>query len=266
MALIETHIFSRVLGMEIEVNVILPQERQPYSGDGKIKVLWLLHGGSGDDTAWLRMSNLERYALEYGIAVVLPGGFNSCFTNMMHGGQFFTYITEELPYILRHMFPRLSSLCQDNYISGFSNGGFGCLRVGLARPDLYAAIGAFSSGDKADVPFINNDSQRSSDRIIVFGHGNLKNTNNDLKYLGLEALKKGISLPKVYQACGSQDPWLDLNYMMRDFFTGLEGDPYEYQFHEVEGLGHSWEFWEIEVLLFLEYLGIENCGKKYIGI
>lgn len=267
MARIETHFFSQALGMEMEVNVILPQEKQPYLGDGKLKVLWLLHGGSGDDTAWLRMSSIERYALNYGIAVVVPGVLNSCFTDMAHGGRFFTYAADELPQILRHMFPRFSARPEDNYIAGFSNGGYGCLRLGLARPEQYAAIGAFSAGDKSDVTFENDGSPRSRDRIILFGDGDLKNTDNDLKHLGREALQKAVSLPRVYHACGSLDPWLDLNHLMRDFFTGLEGDPYRYQYHEAEGHGHTWEFWEEEILRFFDYLGLEKAAAagKYIG-
>lgn len=266
MALIETHIFSEVLGMEMAVNVILPQEKQPYTGSGKLKVLWLLHGGSGDETGWLRMSSIERYALEYGIAVIIPGVLNSCFTDMKHGGRFFTYISEELPKVLQHMFPRLSSRTEDNYISGLSNGGYGCLKIGLSRPDLYSAIGAFSAGDKCDVPFVNDGSQRAKERIILFGEGNIKNTENDLKALGREALKKGIPLPRVYHACGSADPWLDLNEIMRDFFTGLEGNPYDYKYHEAEGMAHTWDFWDMEVLRFFDYLGLKKNEGKYIGL
>lgn len=266
MALIETHFFSEVLGMEMSVNVILPQERQPYSDTGKLKVLWLFHGGSGDDTAWLRMSSIERYALEYGIAVILPGVLNSCFTDMIHGGKFFTYITEELPRVLYHMFPRLSSQRDDNYISGFSNGGYGCLKVGLARPDLYSAIGAFSAGDKSDIAFAKDGSRRSKERIILFGEGNIKDTDNDLKHLGREALEKDMILPRVYHACGNLDPWLDLNILMRDFFMSLEGNPYDYVYHEAENYGHSWDFWDMEILHFFEYLGLKKDGTKYIGL
>jgi S-formylglutathione hydrolase FrmB len=266
MALIETHIFSEVLGMEMEVNVILPQETRPYKGSRKIKVLWLLHGGSGDATAWIRMSNIERYALEYGIAVIVPGVLNSCYTDMVHGGRFFSYITDELPNILQHMFPSLSKLREDNYISGLSNGGFGCLKIGLTRPELYAAIGAFSAGDKSDVSFVKDGSVRSQDRIILFGDGNLKNTDNDLKYLGREALKKGVSLPRIYHACGNMDPWLDLNELMRDFFNGLEGNPYDYKYHEVEGLGHEWKLWDMEILNFFKYIGIEKSKENYLAL
>jgi putative tributyrin esterase len=266
MALIETHFYSQVLGMDMEVNVILPQEKQPYNTDKKFKVLWLLHGGSGDATAWIRMSSIERYANEYGIAVVVPGVYNSCYTDMKHGGRFFTYISEELPNIIYNFFPRLSSLREDNYISGLSNGGYGCFKVGLSRPDLFGAIGAFSAGDKSDVPFVKDGSLKAKERIILFGDGDIKNTENDLKHLGREALKNQKPLPKIYHACGGEDPWLDLNHLMRDFFVELEGRPYEYEYHEPEGYGHVWEFWDMEILRFFEFLGMEKDETKYLGL
>ncbi|WP_166245100.1 alpha/beta hydrolase [Paenibacillus turpanensis] len=266
MALIETHIFSEALGMDMTVTVIYPQEKQPYSGDGKLKVVWLLHGGSGDHTAWQRMSSIEKYALDYGVAVVIPGGLNSCFTDMEHGGAFFTYVSDELPAVLQGLFPRLSDRREDNYISGFSNGGFGCLRVGLARPERYAAIGAFSAGCKSDVAFVNDGSRRALDRIILFGDGDMKGTDNDVKHLGRLALESRAALPKVYHACGSLDPWLDLNELVRDFFVSQKGNPFHYEFHLAEGYGHTWPFWDMEIVRFFEYLGLPKDETRYIGI
>ncbi|SFM13108.1 S-formylglutathione hydrolase FrmB [Gracilibacillus orientalis] len=265
MALIETHIYSEVLAMDMTVNVILPQEKQPYMGNKKMKVLWLLHGGSGDESAWLRMSNIERYAIEYGIAVIIPGVLNSCFTDMEHGENFFTYMTDELPSIVRQLFPILSSKRGDHYISGFSNGGYGCLRLGLARPDLYAAIGAFSAGDKADVPFVNDGSKKAKGRIEVFGDGDIKNTDHDLKYLATQAINTGQVLPEIYHACGSLDPWLDLNEIIRDFFTGLD-NTYDYSYHLAEGYGHTWDFWDMEIIRFLKSLHLKQDNTSYIGL
>lgn len=273
MAWIETHLFSDTLGMEMTVNVLLPQESLAVASPSasaqarnKLKTLWLLHGGSGDDTAWLRMSAVERYALAYGIAVVMPGGFQSCFTDMRYGGLFHTYLTDELPGIVRHLFPKLSAEREDNYISGFSNGGYGCLKAGLARPDLYAAIGAFSAGDKSDVAFVNDGSPRALDRIHLFGGGDMKNTDNDLQYLAREALKMGKELPRIYHACGSLDPWLDLNVILREFFTGLPGDPFRYRYREAEGLGHTWEFWDAELPRLLEWIGLQKDKTKYFAL
>ncbi|WP_284638819.1 alpha/beta hydrolase [Paenibacillus silviterrae] len=264
MAYIQTQLYSEVLGTEMDVSIIVPQEKQPYAGDGRLKVLWLLHGGSGDHTAWQRMSSIERIAMEYGLAVIMPGAFQSCYTDMVHGGRYFTYLSEELPRIIRHMLPRLSPAREDNYISGYSNGGYGCLRVGLARPDLFGAIGAFSAGDKSDIEFVNDGSQRAKDRIMLFGEGDFKGTENDLKHLGREGLKIGKSVARVYHGCGSLDPWLDLNLLLRDFFLSLEGNPYKYHYHEAEGHGHTWQFWEQELVRFLEYLGLDKTEGQYL--
>ena len=209
------------------------------------------------------MTSIERYAIEYGIAVVMPNAMHSCFTNMAHGGRFLTYITDELPVVVRNIFPQLSGLREDNFISGVSNGGYGCFRIGLARPDLYAAIGAFGAGDKSDVEY---GPERAREKELLFGEGDIKETANDLKFLGREALKKGLLLPKVYHACGNVDPWVHLNHLMRDFFNGLQGNPYTYQYRESEGYGHTWDFFDLEVPRFLQYLGMEKCSGKFFGM
>ncbi|UUZ90284.1 esterase family protein [Paenibacillus sp. P25] len=266
MALIETHLFSEVLGMEMEVNVVLPQERRPYTGDGKLKVLWLLHGGSGDATLWCAMSRVERYAQEYGIAVIAPGGLNSCFTDMAHGGRFFTYLTEELPTCLRHLFPRLSAEREDSFIAGLSNGGFGASKRVWRGPTCTRPSARSRRGTNPTFLSRTTAPDAPATGLPYSATATLKNTDNDLKHLGREALKKGVPLPRVYHACGSLDPWLDLNVMMRDFFTGLEGDPYRYQYHEAEGYGHTWEFWDMELRRFLDFLGLPKDGSKYIGL
>jgi len=264
MAFIETHHYSKTLGMEMQFNIILPQERQPYKSEEKLKVLWLLHGGSGDSTAWSRMSNIERYALEYGIAVVMPGVYYSCCTDMEHGGRYCTYLADELPVIVHNMFSRLSKLREDNIIGGFSNGGYGCFKVGLTRPDVFGVICALSAGDKSDVPFVNDGSRKSLDRITLFGDKSIKGTNNDLKHLAIEAIKSGKPLPKIYHACGSLDPWLDLNLIMCDFFLSDQCNDYDYTYHQADNLGHTWEFWDTEIPLFLQFMELQKDSSKYI--
>lgn len=273
MAWIEAHLFSEVLGMATQAAVIMPQEKRPYAGDGKLKTLWLLHGGSGDHTVWSRMSGIERYANEYGIAVVMPHGHRSCFTDMERGGRFFTHITEELTPAMRHLFPRLSAERGDNYIAGLSNGGYGCLRIGLGRPDLYAAIGAFSAGNKADIPYVDDGSRGAVDRRFLFGEADIRGTPHDLEHLARQAAAAAAdgpprSLPTIYHACGSEDPWLDLNERVRDFFRGPEGAAFDYTYREAAGLGHTWEFWDGEIARFLDHLGLapEPRGSRYVGM
>ena len=78
MALINLKFASEVLGMQTEINVIVPQKstkgqigmKGEAKGD-KYKTLLLLHGLSDDSSTWLRRSSIERYATENGIAVTI---------------------------------------------------------------------------------------------------------------------------------------------------------------------------------------------------
>ncbi|MBQ7299952.1 MAG: esterase family protein, partial [Clostridia bacterium] len=104
MALIETHYFSEVLGMQTSMNVIIPgypgaPARRP------IPVLYLLHGMSQDYTSWLRFSMIEQYADEFGVAVIMPDANMSWYTDMKRGFAYWTHLTEELPGIVHRFFP-----------------------------------------------------------------------------------------------------------------------------------------------------------------
>ena len=81
MAVTRLNFFSRELGMSTNVTVILPSFdqgyelgvplRTTYPLDKKWQVLWLLHGGSGDDADYLNWTNDARFAVEYNCAVCM---------------------------------------------------------------------------------------------------------------------------------------------------------------------------------------------------
>ena len=45
----------------------------------------------------------------------------------------------------------------------------------------------------------------------------------------------------------------------RDFFQGMEGNPYHYVYEEHEGI-HGWDYWDEHITDFLNYL--EKILKK----
>ena len=103
---------SAVLRRNTAITVILPTpelENEPIAKD--MKVLYLLHGLYGDESSWIRYSNVERYAKDLGgnLAIVMPGVGNSFYQDMAHGERFFTYMTEELPKFIQGL-----SRCQKN--------------------------------------------------------------------------------------------------------------------------------------------------------
>ena len=146
MILTQINFCSDVLMTRCTVNVLLPQRKPADPQDNyrtPFRVLYLLHGYSDDQTAWQRWTSIERYAEGLNLAVLMPAAQNSFYTDMLHGGKFFTFLTEELPALARALFP-LSSARSDTFVAGLSMGGYGAFKLALSRPDLYAAAASLS--------------------------------------------------------------------------------------------------------------------------
>lgn len=249
MSFVELNFYSDTLQMKVDVNVVVP-DCEPGK---KTKVLWLYHGGYGDHNDWVHNTNVVRMAEERGIAVVMPGVHNSCFVNMVNGPAYGTYVGVELPTVLRSMFTVFSTERTDNYVCGFSNGGYGCIKIGLTYPETFGYIGAFAAGDQEDNEFHNSGDGWSGNRIAMFGTGEIKGTEYSLKHCARELLRSKRTLPVVYHACGEFDPWHDKNQLVRNFFEELEGNPFHYHYKEYTGLGHTNVFRETALNDFLNY-------------
>ena len=201
--------------MNTNVYVILPNTAVDflangvrYNEDGELKVVWLLHGMGDDYTGWLRYSNLERYALARGIAVVCPSVHAQCFySNMTKGLAYYDYIADELPAFMKETFPQFSQKREDNYVAGLSMGGYGALKFGLSRPDQYCRIGCLSGGNFIEMQLPPED--EAEDFLTPF-YGGARNafgteklgdaagTEHDLKHL-LLALR-GVIDPNEYDS------------------------------------------------------------------
>ena len=83
MARIQCDFYSAALGTSVTINVLLPQpaQEQPTT-PRRYPVLWLLHGLLDDHTTWLRQTSLERYVDGLQLAVVMPAGGRSFYTDM----------------------------------------------------------------------------------------------------------------------------------------------------------------------------------------
>ena len=56
-----------------------------------------MHGLSDDHSIWMRRTSIERYAADYGIAVVMPTTHLGWYTDMHYGFDYFTATALELP-------------------------------------------------------------------------------------------------------------------------------------------------------------------------
>ena len=110
-----------------------PGERRIHSA------AWL--SNDGDD--WVHFPAAIRYAADNGLVLVIPDAGNSFYNDMAWGQAWHTWLTEEMPALLRQMV-RLPEEREKNFIAGMSMGGYGALRIGLAHPERYAGVASFS--------------------------------------------------------------------------------------------------------------------------
>lgn len=243
--------FSNVLKMSMDCRLLLPDN---ISEGEQLKVLWLCHGGNGDENEWLYSSGVAELSDGEHMAIVMVNANDSCFVDMPNGKDYGTYIGEELFDILHQMFQCLSDKREDNFISGLSNGGYGCFWLGLTFAERFGAIGAFSAGDKADSQPKPHKPGSMAPEVRMFGAENIHGTRFSIKYLAGELAAGDRPKPLVYHACGSLDPWLDMNLLVKECFQKLNCPSYRYVYHQPDGFGHEWRFWDMEIRNFLRYL------------
>ena len=237
---------SHGLGRHVHVNALIPKvkEGQTY------KTLWLLHGLSCDYSSWARKTSIERYAEEYGIAVVMPDGGRSWYTDTVCGDNYFTFITKELPETCRACFKGMSDKREDNIVGGFSMGGYGAMKMALTYPENYGACISLSGAlditrkgrpvNLAEWQAIFDYNMKTPDE--------LEGTKHDLFALLHEDVKEGRVLPKLYLWCGVDDSLIDIN---RRFCGELEALGIEHTFVESEG-DHTWKWWDMHIKSGLE--------------
>ncbi len=239
---------SPVLKRNTHINVILPTPAEPDEPMLKdMKVLYLLHGLHGDETSWLHFSNIERYANDAKIAVVIPGVGNSWYQNMAHGEDFFTYVTEELYKFVQGLFP-VSKKREDTFIAGLSMGGYGAWYLALSCPEKYAATASFSGAvdvafrylppavlESAPLPFYVDN---------CFGDPKtIAGSDRDIFTLFEKAKAKGI-VPRMYQSCGTADFLYAMNVAANRKLTEMGA---EITWRETPGIDHVWDFWDSEI-------------------
>ncbi|MBO6158001.1 MAG: esterase family protein [Firmicutes bacterium] len=267
MALFEVKFFSEALGMCTSVNVILPQKNHGIGVEGskgtrdRYPVLYLLHGASDDHTIWLRRTNIERYVSSMDLAVVMPEVLLSRYENMLHGPKYNDYITQELPQVMSQFFP-ISTAPEDQFIAGLSMGGMGSLKIGLSKPEQYAAVGVFSSGNlfyrKDNLSTLIRPRESGGVPIseAIYGttdQSTLRGTAWDPFKLAEENLAQGKKMPRFFHVCGTEDFLIDSARITRDWFAAHPQIDYTYQ--EAPG-AHTWEFWNTWVQAYLKWLNL----------
>ncbi|MBQ7407404.1 MAG: esterase family protein [Clostridia bacterium] len=230
---------SEALSGNAQLSLLLPDGAESF------KTLWLLHGLYGDHTSWMRNSSIERYAAQYGIAVVMPNAQNSWYADTAYGARYFSLITEELPALLKKRFKGYSKKREDNAIAGLSMGGYGALKAALTYPERYGT--AISLSGSLDI------TRKNRPYSLPLWQGNfgfslksadeLAGGDQDLFALAKRLADKRADCPRLYAWCGTEDSLLDINDAFDAHLNAL-GIAHTYETSEGD---HSWRYWDEKI-------------------
>lgn len=214
---------SRTLaGSPATFAILLPRA---YDGsDTRYPVVYLLHGGTQNHTAFPGRAWFAKEVLRRDTIVVMPHVPQS--TYVMRGPSsamaFLDFIAQDLVPYVDATYRTIASR-EARAIAGLSMGGFGAVMAGLTYAELFGHVGAFSGAFTA--------------------------ARGQWLMQALDALADQPA-PYVYLACGYEDDVVDASRQLDALLTERKV-PHEYR--EVPG-GHTWEVWDAQTLAFLDVL------------
>jgi len=265
MALLHMNFESTFLNVNTDVNIILPDKPRNltpaefYSGK-KYPVLWLLHGTFGDYTDWIRKSNIELYACERDVIVVMPSAQNSSYSNWKDcfgmGYDMWQYLTEELMPLVYNWLPA-SDEREDNFIAGLSMGGRGTIQYAVGHPEKFAGAAVLSAAPNDMRQAVKDGKVDPRTQALIDAVGGADNylaSHSNTWDEFPDLIKKG-TLPKLYFACGKQD---FLYERFAAFRVYAEKIGLNATFEEMDGFTHEWRFWDITIQKALDFFGLKN--------
>jgi S-formylglutathione hydrolase FrmB len=233
-------IMASSLGHRAVYRVVLPEN---YDSAFRYPVLWLLHGYGGDETDWLRQTELLRELRRYPILVILPSVKNSFYVNSRAdpASRYEDFVVHDLhdDVVRRYAVDTLRE-----GIAGLSMGGYGALMLALRHPRRYRFAGVLSGAllvpspvEREDtlavglLPAIDsafgpepNPHRRAHDPFVLFRR------------------TPAPELPYLYFLIGVADPFSTFLPRNRALTDSLCAYGARYEYHEVPG-GHDWRVW-----------------------
>jgi S-formylglutathione hydrolase FrmB len=254
-------IHSPSMERDIKVAVVLPPA---YKTDQsrKFPVLYTLHGSGAPYDTYAAMSILQAQQKDKPfIYTCFDGDDRSMFIDskfpMVTARKSENDKTERKSLFTTFFFDEFIPAIDSWYrvdaekrgLTGFSMGGFGALHYALVHPEMFCSVSGLSS------VFMDVSTITDSGRNMMHGMlGPIKENRADYEaldhYKRLAALKtKGIAIPPIYLACGTEDALLKQSRKMKAYMDSLH-IPSEYR--EAPGI-HNWIFWHAESVGVAEF-------------
>lgn len=270
MAMVNVNFFSESLLRMVNIVCVIPIDKREMDGEGlrsrnsPMKTLYLMHGIYGGEYDWLMCTRLYKWAKDRNLAVILPAGENSFYSDQAALHNYYQrFFGEELVRFTRTMFC-LSEKKGDTFIGGLSMGAMGALYTAFRYPDTFGYVGALSTAFLGEEYPEDNDPAMYllSDRSYfeaIFGKKEQYRGSHMDPYKTADTLKKsGKDFPKIFMRVGEEDPLLNGSLKYKRYLEHL-GAPVDFS---VDKGAHDWDFWDRNLYYFLEWLPVERKPEK----
>lgn len=248
MATLSLRFRSDLLKKPTNLNIILPDPgRMGHKTLGEYNVLYALHGVGEDSYSIMEKTNIQRNLVGRNTVLVLPDGDRSMYQDDYLGQRYLSYLTQELPEYLSNVL-KLTSQRDKTWICGMSMGGYGALRAALTYPDKYRGFGSFSGlCDLRPLAVARIDEMKSDFPFFTPALSDMEHT--PLNPVNL--ISSSSSSLKGYISTGTKD---DLLVCTQLFEKGAKEKKMDWEFSYHPGFGHSWDYWELELVHFLDFM------------
>ena len=250
MANINVKFFSNALNRKVSFDMYIPNDA-PEEKSRKMKVLFLLHGYTGDAWNWVP----EHLAQKYNFAVVTPNGENGFWLDgLSTGHKYCTFVGSELVGYIRRTFG-LALTPDDTYIMGLSMGGFGALHTAFTYPENFGKTAAMSSAliihEIAKMkPGDDNGMANYAYYRECFGELETVEESDSNPEVLVKRLKEKGSIPAIFMSCGTEDFLIENN---RQFHSFLQDIDVPHTYFESKG-SHDMDFWNEYTEKFVELM------------
>lgn len=256
-------ILSKITGYDVNYSVYLPPCYE--SSQRAYPVLYLLHGYSDNETAWVQFGEVNRTAdkaIEEGLIppmiIIMPDAKVTWYVNNYDGSDRYEdmFFEEFIPQVEQQY--RIRSQKEFRAISGLSMGGNGSLLYAIRHPEVFGACAAFSAavytneemkyhlseGNKTWFAPIYGSLDKKGELPRHWMNYNILNT---LKNEPLDQVKH----VKFYIDCGDDDFLYKGNAALHVLMRDLK---IKHEFRIREG-AHNWTYWRTNIIHGLQFVG-----------
>lgn len=244
---------SAAMKRTMRAAVVLPQSYTSADA-GKVKasypVLYLLHGGGGQFSDWLKQTPdrmlVHKLADQYNLIIVMPegerlGGYLD--SPVQKDNLFETYVSKEVVDRIDNTYRTIRDR-KGRVITGLSMGGHGALYLATRHPELYCAAGSMSGA--LDLNFrtwrINPEFEKSIESGFARILGPLGSVPDQYAANSVVNMVDKIKAngQKLIIDCGVDDFLIEPN---RELHRRLVYSKIDHDYTERPG-GHTWAYWQ----------------------